>query len=105
MELSKTRVAGSFLTRRTVVAATPGDHNSFDGSLADQAWLAFAAVHPVLQLEESFLAIGTHVVRDRRPSQCDGFVQYLPQGGVQLPQLLAGERPCPALGTNACAKQ
>ena len=45
-----------------VVAAASGDYDAFDGSLADQAGLAFAAVDAVLQLEEAFFAVGVDII-------------------------------------------
>jgi hypothetical protein len=51
-----------FLASGTVVAAAAGDHDALDGSLANQTWLPFPSVNAVLQLKESFLAIGIHVV-------------------------------------------
>ena len=51
-----------FLAFRTEVAAASGNHDAFDRSFADEARLAFAAVDTVLQLEETFFAIGIDVV-------------------------------------------
>src|SRR5208283_2970360 len=45
-----------------VVAAAAGDHDAFDGRLANQTGFAFAAVDAVLQLEEAFFAVGVHVI-------------------------------------------
>jgi hypothetical protein len=50
------------LARGAVVAAAAGNHDTFDGRLADQAGLAFAAVDAVLQLEETFFAVGVYII-------------------------------------------
>jgi hypothetical protein len=50
------------LAFRAVVAAAAGDDDSLDGSFANQAGLAFAAVDAMLELEESLFAIGVDVV-------------------------------------------
>ena len=47
------------------MAAAARDHYSLDRSLTDEARLAFASVNPMLELEESFFAIGVHVIGDR----------------------------------------
>ncbi len=52
----------SLLAPWAVVAAAAADDDAFDGSLADQAGLTFAAVDAMLELEESFFAIGIDVV-------------------------------------------
>ena len=51
-----------FLAPRAVVAAASGDYDALDGRLADEAWLAFAAVDAMSQLEEAFFAVGVDVV-------------------------------------------
>ena len=63
-----------FLSPRAVMTAAAGNHNSLDGSFADETGLALAAVNTVLELKESFFAVGIHVIRNRRPAQCDRFL-------------------------------
>src|SRR5260370_34905195 len=70
-----TGIAFLLLAAWTVVAAAPGDHNSFDRSLAHPARFAFSPVHSVLQLEEALFAVRIHVVRNTRTAQPDGFSQ------------------------------
>ena len=53
------------LAFRAVVAAASRDNDPLDRSLARQAWLAFAPIHAVPKLEETFLPIGVHVIGDR----------------------------------------
>src|ERR1700683_5355161 len=55
-------ICALFLALGAVVAAAAGDYDAFNGRLADQARLIFAAVDAVLELEESFFAIGVYVV-------------------------------------------
>ena len=50
------------------MAAAPGNDDALDCSFAHQAGLALASVNPMLQLEESFLAFGIDVIRNRRSS-------------------------------------
>src|SRR5580693_5408565 len=63
----------SFLALGAVVAAAAGDYDAFDGRLANQAGLGFAAVDAVLQLEETFFAVGIHIVRDGGAAQGNCF--------------------------------
>jgi len=44
------------------VTAASRNHDAFDGSLADEAGLTFAAVDLVLQLEEACFAIGVDII-------------------------------------------
>jgi len=55
----------------TVMAAAPRDHDALDTSLADQARFALAAVNSVLQLKESFFAIGIDVVGNAGTAKSD----------------------------------
>src|SRR5580700_2263858 len=55
-------LAHSHLALRAVVAAAAGDHDAFDGRLADEAGLALAAVDTVLQLEKALCAVGIHII-------------------------------------------
>jgi hypothetical protein len=54
-----------FLAFGAVVAAAAGDDDAFDGSFADEAGFAFATVDAVLELEESFFAVGINVIGNR----------------------------------------
>src|SRR5271168_31472 len=67
----------SFLAVGAVVAAAAGDHDAFDGRLADQAGFAFAAVDAVLQLEEAFFAVSIDVVRDGGSAEGNRFPKNL----------------------------
>ena len=44
------------------MTAATSNHYSLDRSLADETGLAFATVDTVLELEESFFAVGIHVI-------------------------------------------
>ena len=54
----------SLLAFRAVVAAAAGDDHALDGSLADEAGLAFASIDAVLKLKESLVAFGVDVIGD-----------------------------------------
>ncbi len=60
---------------RAVVAAASGDDDTLDRSLADEAWLGFTSIDTVLELEESFFAVGINIVRNRRAAEGDCFLQ------------------------------
>ena len=62
------------------------------GVLQTKTGLAFAAVDAVLQLEKSFFAVGIDVVRDRRTSERDRFLQNFFEELVQFLQLIARDR-------------
>jgi hypothetical protein len=47
---------------RAVVTASPSDHDALYRSLADQAWLALAAVDAMSQLKKTFFSVSVHVV-------------------------------------------
>src|SRR5580692_104987 len=72
-----------------VVAAAAGDHDSFDRRFADEAGLAFAAVDAVPELEESFFAIGVHVVGNGGAAERDRFFQDFFYGDEELAELVA----------------
>src|SRR3984885_15593928 len=59
------------------MAAASSQHHSLHRSLANQARLAFAPIHAVLQLEETLLAVGVNVVGNRRPTQRNRLAQNL----------------------------
>ena len=64
-----------FLALWAVVAAAAGDYDAFDGSLADQAGLGFAAVDAMLELKESFFAVGIDVIGNGGTAEGDGFAE------------------------------
>src|SRR4029077_8620379 len=55
-------IGALFLALRPIVAATSCDDQALNGSLANQAGLAFPTVNPVLQLKGALVAVGVHVV-------------------------------------------
>ena len=71
----KSSINNLFLALGAVVAAAAGDHDSLDRRLADQARLAFAAVDAMLELEESFFAVGVDIVGDGGSAESDRFLQ------------------------------
>src|SRR5579864_3667767 len=78
-----------FLAFWAVMAAASGDHDSLDGRLADKTGLGFAAIDAVLELEESFLAIGVHIVGDGRAAERNRFFEHFFHGQVELAESLA----------------
>ena len=58
----------SLLALGAEVAAAAGDHDSLDRRFADDAGLALTAVHAMLELEESFFAVGVDVIGDGGPA-------------------------------------
>jgi hypothetical protein len=74
------------------VAAAACNDYSFNRSLAYQAWLIFAAVDSVLELEKSFFAIGIDVIGNARASKPDGLIQNFLQCAVQTLEFVAIER-------------
>src|SRR5438445_8215811 len=99
MMMEKVKVLS--LALGAVVAAAAGDDDSFDGRLADETGLGLAAVHPVLELEESFFAIGVHIVRDGRASEGNCFSQNLFQRQEEFAHLVAGDGGSTAAGSKA----
>src|SRR5215468_3917634 len=83
----------------------PSDDDLFDFLLTYQAGLAFAAVDAMLQLEESFLAIGINIVGDRRSTRGDGLFQHLAQRLAKRRQLRARERASAPARANTGATQ
>ncbi len=65
----------SLLALGAVVAAAAGDDDPFDGGFAGQTGVAFAAVDAMLELEESFVAVGVDVVGDGGAAQGDRFFE------------------------------
>ena len=51
------------------MAAAAGDHNAFDRRFADEAGLTFTAIDAVLELEETFFAVGVDVVGNGRATE------------------------------------
>src|ERR1017187_2888008 len=64
-----------FLALWAVVAAGGGAHAAFDGSLADQAGLGFTSVDAMLELEESFFAVGIDIIGNGGTAEGDGFAE------------------------------
>jgi hypothetical protein len=73
------------------MAAAAGDYDPFDGRFADQAGLGLAAVDPMLELEESFFAIGVNVVGDGGTAKGNRFFQDFFYRDEELCQLVAGD--------------
>jgi hypothetical protein len=46
------------------MTAAASNHDSLYGSLANEAGLAFATIDAMAELEETFFAVGIHVIRD-----------------------------------------
>src|SRR5580700_972974 len=74
------------------MTASSCDDYPFDRCAANQARFALPTVHPMLQLEKPFFAVGINIVAHRRPSQRNGFAQHFLNRCVQLAQLLSRER-------------
>ena len=53
------------LAPRAVMATAAHNHCALDRRFADQARLAFTPVDAMLELKETFLAVGIHVIRNR----------------------------------------
>jgi hypothetical protein len=66
------------------MTATARDDYAFDWRSANQARFALPTVHPMLQLEKPFFAVGIHIVTYRRAAQFDGLAQYLLHSSMQL---------------------
>src|SRR5208282_6881280 len=59
----------------------------------------------MLELEESFFAIGVDIVGNGRSTERDGLAQHLPHCAMQFPQLVAGHGRRAPPRTDAGAKQ
>ena len=79
------------LALRAVVAAAAGDHDALDRRLADQAGFGFAAVDAMLELEESFFAVGVDVVGDGRAAEGDRLLQNFFHGDEEFSELVASD--------------
>jgi hypothetical protein len=44
------------------MAAAAGDHDALDRSAANQARFTFAAIHPVLKLKRTLVAVGINII-------------------------------------------
>src|SRR5262245_6684573 len=69
-----------------------GHDDLLDPGFADQAGLAFASVGAVLELEETFLAIGVDVIRNGRPTCGDRLRKYFAQSDSKSLQLAGSQR-------------
>src|SRR5260370_23468109 len=69
-----------------------GHNDLLDLSPAHQAWFALTAVNTVLELEETFFAIGIDVIGNRRASGGDRFFEHFAQRPMELFELGAGQR-------------
>src|SRR5258708_32635636 len=76
------------------MAAASRDHDPLHGRLADQTGLALTTVDAVLELKETFLAIGIDVVGDRRSTKRDRISQNFFNRNEKLAELLARNRCC-----------
>ena len=56
-----------------IMAAASRDDDPLDRPFTDEARFALPTVHPMLQLEKSFFAVGVNVVTDRRATKRDSF--------------------------------
>ncbi len=82
------------------MGATARQQDAPDGGCADPAGLAGAQINAVFELKKSPLALGVHIVGDRRTAETDGMAQYLPQRLAQPLQLVTGEAAGSAARTN-----
>ncbi len=80
-------------------------NNSLDWCLANQTRFAFSTVHPVLQLEKPFFAVGINIVANRRTAKGYGLAKDFLNGMVEFSQLVARERHRASPGTYACAEK
>ena len=87
------------------MTASASDDDSLDRVAANQARLAFPTVHPMLQLEKPFFAVGVDVVTHRRSAQRDGFAQHFLHSRMQLTQLFPRERSSAPPRPNSGAEQ
>ena len=71
------------------MAASPGDYDPLNRSLANEAGLAFPSVHPVFQLENALFALGVNIIGDRRSAQFDRLPENFLHRSKELCQLLA----------------
>jgi hypothetical protein len=97
-------VASSLLTLGAVVAAAAGDYDSLDWRFADDAGFGLAAVDAVLELEESFFAVGVYIIGDRRTAEGDGFLQDFADGNEKFFELVAGDGRGAAAGAKVGAE-
>ncbi len=73
------------------VGSAAGQLNAPDGRLTSPAWLARALVNAMLELKEAPLALGVHIIRNRRTAEADGVVENLAQRQAQPFQLRCGQ--------------
>src|SRR5579864_4999950 len=94
-----------FLALGAVVAAAAGDHDALNQRFADQTRFAFAAVDAMLELEESFFALGVDVVGNGGAAKRDGFGEHFFYCRQQLCELIAANRCRPPSRPDAGAKE
>src|SRR5436305_12988471 len=89
----------------TIVCASSRHYNFLDGSLADQAGFAAAPVGAMLELKESFLTFGIHIIRDGGTSGGNGLLQHLLKSGMEFGRFLPGQRTGTASRADSRAEQ
>src|ERR1700688_3775705 len=82
------------------MTAATCQHHAPNGSSANQAGLALAAINPVLELKKSFFSIGIDIIGNRRPALRDCLAKPLGDRLMQFGELLPGDRSCPPPRTN-----
>ena len=95
----------SFLALRAIVAAPAPEDDSANRALTYQARFAFAALDPMLKLEEALFAVRIDVVGNRRSTQRDCLAQHFLNCTMELAQLISRQRYCATARTNPCPKQ
>src|SRR5437899_577416 len=85
------------------MSAPSGDDDALDRRFADIAVGVGASVDAVLQLEESLLAAGVHVIGDGGSAEGDGFLEDGLDSGMKALQFVAGELTGATAGTDTRA--
>ena len=68
------------------------DTKAHDRRPAPTARLAFTAIDTVLELEESFVAVGIDIIGNTRTAKADGLIQNFLQCEMQALEFVASER-------------
>src|SRR5271155_3640792 len=87
------------------MTAAAGEYNAADRGSTCEAGRALAAIDAMLELEESFVAVGIDIVGNRRPPEGDSLAQHFTHRSMQLAELRARDGDGAAAGADAGAKQ
>lgn len=72
------------LALRAEVRASAADHDLANGRSADPAWLAFAGVDAMFELEKTCDPFGVDVVRDRGAAKLDGALENIDERKAEM---------------------